>query len=435
MKKLLSFFIVIFVCLSVSAQKVDEKFRLPEQLLQYIIDGNGEQAHNMLSESLKDKISVAQMGGLWKQMGAQVGEFKSRTDWEDAQNPGREAYYCIIKFANLSLRCNASFDAEGRANGINFVPAPSAPQKIENTKLKETPIKVVTGKFQMPGILCMPTGKTNVALVVFASGSGPNDADETVGPNKVIRDFAQGLAENGVASIRFDKRTRVYGKDCTLQGEELTIEQEYLQDIRSAIEQAKQIEGVDAKRIYIIGHSQGASTAPLLATQNPYVKGIVMLSGNAHAFEDLLVPQMTYLASLDGLTKQDEVELAKVKAQVANVKLINKKKFNPNIELPLGLPASYWKYQVTYNPIKTAKTLSCPILIMQGERDYQVTMEEFNYWKKKLGKNKNVSFKSYPTLNHLYLEGEGKSTPNEYIKPSKVATFVVKDIAEWITNN
>lgn len=431
MKKLSLFFLLLFLSLSISAQQLNDKFRLADQLLQYIMEGKGEQAHQMLSESLKDKITAAQMGGLWSKLATQVGAYQGKTEWVDAQVPQRTACYCTITFSNLSLRCNASFDNDGRADGINFVPAPSAPQKVQNNKLNEVTIKVTTGGYQMLGILCMPTGKTNVPMVIFASGSGPNDADETIGPNKIFRDIAQGLAENGIASIRFDKRTRVYGKECVPQGEELTLEHEYLQDIHSAIEQAKQVAGIDSKRIFIIGHSQGANVAPFLATQNPELKGIVMLSGNAHPFEDLLVPQMTYLASLDGLTKEDEAELAKLSEQVANVKLINKKKFNPNIALPLNLPASYWKSLMNYNHIKTAKALTCPILIMQGERDYQVTMEDFNLWKKKLGK-KNVTFKSYPSLNHLYLESEGKSTPAEYMKPSKVPSYVVTDIAEWV---
>lgn len=433
MKRLLPFFIFIFVCLSVSAQKVDDKYRLPEQLLQYIIDGNGEQAHNMLSESLKDKISATQMGSLWNQLTAKVGDFKNRTAWEDVKNPTIKAYYCTIQFANLSLRCNASFDAEGRADGINFVPAPSTPQKQENTKFKETPIKVITGKFQMPGTFCVPTGKTNVAVVVFASGSGPNDADETIGPNKVFRDIAYGLAENGIASIRFDKRTRVYGGNCFSEGEELNYEQEYLQDIHSAIELVKKDSSVNVNRIFLLGHSMGANVAPLLAKLNKDLKGIIMLSGNARPFEELVLSQMKYIMSVD-TTQIKQTDIIQIEKQIANLKNIGKRKYDVELGLPLGLPLSYWKYIANYNHLKTAKSLKCPILIMQGERDYQVTTDDFSLWQKTLEKNKNVSFKLYPKLNHIYSEGVGKSVPSDYLKAIPVANYVISDISEWINN-
>ena len=83
-------------------------------------------------------------------------------------------------------------------------------------------------------------------------------------------------------------------------------------------------------------------------------------------------------------------------------------------------------------PPQAAKELPKPMLILQGERDYQVTMEDFAGWKKALGSRKDVTFISYPKLNHLFVEGEGKSTPAEYSMPGNVAKVVVDDIAKWI---
>jgi hypothetical protein len=69
---------------------------------------------------------------------------------------------------------------------------------------------------------------------------------------------------------------------------------------------------------------------------------------------------------------------------------------------------------------------------LQGERDYQVTMADFALWKKALGSRKEVKFISYPKLNHLFIAGEGKSTPAEYFIPGNVAKVVIDDIAKWI---
>jgi uncharacterized protein len=73
-----------------------------------------------------------------------------------------------------------------------------------------------------------------------------------------------------------------------------------------------------------------------------------------------------------------------------------------------------------------------PMLVLQGERDYQVTMEEFARWKSALAGRADVSFHPYATLNHLFVGGTGKSMPAEYNTPGHVSEDVVRDIATWI---
>jgi hypothetical protein len=73
-----------------------------------------------------------------------------------------------------------------------------------------------------------------------------------------------------------------------------------------------------------------------------------------------------------------------------------------------------------------------PLLILQGERDYQVSMVDFAGWKAALGGRKDVELKSYPALNHLFVEGSGKSTPSEYMQPRHVAAEAIRDIAKWV---
>ena len=92
-------------------------------------------------------------------------------------------------------------------------------------------VTVVTGEYQMPGMLAMPEGKGPFPAVVLVSGSGPNDMDSTVGPNKPFRDLAEGLAARGVASIRYTKRTRQYGAKL---GKDITLAQEVIDDAVSA---------------------------------------------------------------------------------------------------------------------------------------------------------------------------------------------------------
>ncbi len=59
-------------------------------------------------------------------------------------------------------------------------------------------------------------------------------------------------------------------------------------------------------------------------------------------------------------------------------------------------------------------------------------MADLNGWKTALSGKPNVSIKTYPDLNHLFMSGSGKSTPDEYAVPSNVSGEVVSDIAEWV---
>jgi fermentation-respiration switch protein FrsA (DUF1100 family) len=97
-----------------------------------------------------------------------------------------------------------------------------------------------------------------------------------------------------------------------------------------------------------------------------------------------------------------------------------------------GAPASYWLDLRGYDAPSAAKALKQPLLVLQGERDYQVTMAEFERWKTSLAGRGTVTFRSYPDLNHLFIAGTGKSVPGEYETPGHVAEPVIRDLAAWI---
>jgi hypothetical protein len=98
-------------------------------------------------------------------------------------------------------------------------------------------------------------------------------------------------------------------------------------------------------------------------------------------------------------------------------------------------PESYWKDLDSYDPARVAAKLTIPMLILQGERDYQVTLEDLQGWRRTLGGLPGVTIKSYPTLNHLFMPGEGKSTPAEYERAGRIPELVLDDIAQWIMRN
>ncbi len=102
-------------------------------------------------------------------------------------------------------------------------------------------------------------------------------------------------------------------------------------------------------------------------------------------------------------------------------------------EIIFGAPKSYWADLATYDPVETAQLLDIPLLILQGGRDYQVTMTDFARWNETFYGNSSVTLKTYPTLNHFLIAGTGVPTNAEYLIEGHVAEAVISDIAFWIT--
>lgn len=407
------------------------------KLLDFIVAGQGDSVFVHLSDDIRSKVSPAMFSEIFTQLEKQFGKYQSNSEWKKDVANGQVLYYCDVRFERYALRFLTAFESDGRANTIRFMPIPTIPASVvpalpNKDKLDESAIEIVSGSYVLPGTLSLPKNTEKAPVVILVHGSGPNDRDETIGPNKPFRDLAWGLSERGIAVVRYDKRTHVYGTKWMPAGKEGTYDDETVDDALAAIEWVEKNPSLDAKRIYVVGHSLGGMLAPRIAQRAKTLGGIVILSGNARPLEDLLMEQVTYLSSLKDSSQMAKKEIEIMSAQVANVKKIGTDNYDTKVGLPFNLSTTYWQFSRNYKQVETAAKLTLPILILQGERDYQVTMEDFDAWHAGFSHHKNVSFKSYPKLNHLYQEGIGKSTPFEYTKAISVAKYVVEDIANWI---
>jgi dienelactone hydrolase len=267
---------------------------------------------------------------------------------------------------------------------------------------------------------------------VLVHGSGPNDRDETVGASKPFRDLAWGLATKGVAVLRYEKRTKEYGSRFVAEKIKITAKEETIDDAVIAANQLRQTEGIDAKRVFVLGHSLGATLAPRIGKAGPEIKGLILMAGATRPIEDMIVEQTHYILSLNAEpSAADRENLRDLESKVATIKKLTTADANSSTIL-LGAPPAYWLDLRAYAPVGEAKSLKQPLLILQGGRDYQVTPAQFEDWKRGLEGSTKVTFKLYPDLNHLFIAGNGKSSPSEYEKGGYVAEEVVSDIADWI---
>lgn len=407
-----------------------------QQVYQLLVADEADSIHSMLNADLQQKLSAQMFKGMIKQTERQFGKLQSKGEWQKESAQNITLYHSDLKFERYTLRLLLSFDGDGGMNTIRLMPAPapSTAQPIAYNKEKMTERDVTVGSegFSLPGTLTLPLNKNKSPLLILVHGSGPQDRDETIGPNKPFRDLAWALAEHGIATIRYEKRTKVYGAASIPQGREMDYDTETVDDAVAISHWATTLAEVAADSIYVLGHSLGATLAPRIAQRSPHLAGIVLLAGMARQFEDLIVEQMTYISSLTNASDNEKKQLEEIKKQAANVKKIGTPQYDESIPLLLNIPASYWKLSNEYRPVEVAAQLSLPILVLQGERDYQVTMADYGLWRLGLMRNRNAFFKSYPKLNHLMQEGSGMSTPFEYNQKSPVAQYVMDDIATFV---
>jgi dienelactone hydrolase len=258
-------------------------------------------------------------------------------------------------------------------------------------------------------------------------GSGPTDLDGTLGPNKPYRDIAWGLASTDQASsLRYTKRNAV----CDVDPVTITIDDEYTDDALAAIQRLRSAEGADPNRTVVVGHSLGAKLAPRVAARADGVAGVVLLAPPGRSLFDLIVEQTRYIAELDGTV--DETEQQRIGSLESAASRIAELDIDDG-ELLLGAGRAYWESLREYDAVATARSLDVPILVCHGGRDYQVTETDIQVWRDGLAGRADVTFQTYPALNHLFMPGEGQSRPEEYTTSNHVAEQVITDLGGWLS--
>jgi dienelactone hydrolase len=376
------------------------------------------------------------MRELWTTLNGQVGAYKKQLATRTEKIGKYDVVFVTCEFERMSLNAKIVFDNQQQITGLFFLPVEkpqefTAPDYANKDSFIEKAVTVGTGDWALPATLTLPKGDGLFAAVVLVHGSGAHDRDETIGRNKPFRDVAWGLASQGIAVLRYEKRNKQHPAKMMSLADHITVKEEVIDDALAAVALLKKSEKINPKKIFVVGHSLGGYLLPRIGKGDVSIAGLISLAGTTRPLEDVILEQYNYIFSLDGkVTDEEQKELEKTKAQIARVKSPNLKIGDK--DLALGVPASYWLDLRGYNPPQLAETLKQPMLILQGEKDYQVTMQDFANWKAALAKHKNVEFKSYANLYHLFIETADKPAPANYEKASHVARYVIDDIANWI---
>lgn len=399
---------------------------LSKELALQMVKGDFDQTHQLFSPLVKLQLTKNSLKNSWDTTVATLGDFKEIYSVEQKTEGAYRNVFIVLKYDNNGLKLTFTYNDKGKIDGL-WMNYASAGMKLETTDVyAEQAIRIGEGgDYPVDGILTLPNGATKPPVLILVPGSGTHDWDESIGSgvNKPFRDIAHGLAEQGIATIRYQERLAAYPE---LASERVTIQLDSLDDVDAAIAFAAGCDQIDTGRIYVLGHSLGGMLAPKIAADHKEVKGILCLAGSPRKLEDIVIDQQELFGN------GDKKVMDEVRKQAKEVKGLTEESAGDY----LGMPASYWYGLNLINTPEILKTLKVPMFIAQGSADLQVYADkDYTAWQELLKDRKDVTFKLYDNLNHLFMESNGEKDLAEYLIPSTVNRLVIEDMAAWINEN
>ena len=383
-----------------------------------------------MEAAAKQAGGIAGLAGQLKMLGA----LREALDAYEGELQGYKAFYVPCAFSLMKVDL-ILVTQDGALAGL--VTGPYTGDRVRETE---------TGSFistalslpapplgELPGTLTLPKGDGPFPAVVLLPGSGPVDRDGTVGALRPLRDIAEGLAEAGVASYRFDKRTLAYSAE-TAADLGFTLEDEYITDTVSACRLLAAQEKIDPERIFVLGHSLGACAVPAAAASlreaGIGARGFIMMAASCRPLDDLMREQIDFLYSLmPDITPEQQAEKDALLKDLDRLKDLDSLSEG---DMAAGAYKAYWKYLKGYDILEAAGGITSPVLLLQGEEDYQVTVTDYEIWREAFRDKENWRMISFPGLTHAFTPGKKTEGASAYVREAKVDEKVIQSIADFI---
>ncbi len=402
-----------------------EPDQVATRLLDHLEAARIAEAEAMFTPQMAQAVPAESLSTLWNSLGT----LKRRGQASTSNHEDMQLVLVPLQFSNGRFVAQVVVDKQEKVAGLMLRPAApeKAPPPPANANYHDIDFVIPQARGALPGTLSLPNGEGPFPAVVLVHGSGPQDRDETVGPNRPFLDIARGLAAQGIAVLRYDKRSYVRPQD--LDGD-FNIDDETTDDAVAALAALGADRSIDGKRLFVLGHSQGAMLAPRIAQRSPDLRGAVLWAAPARSLLQIIPEQTRRLLSVDGqLGAKAEEQLAMLDTQIAAA--LGDREVEAS-KLPLGVPQSFWKSIEAVDARSDARSLRKPLLLLHGGRDFQVTATDWRMWNESLEGGREVELKEYPALNHLGIAGDGPASPQEYMQPGHVDPVMISDLARWL---
>ncbi len=390
-----------------------------------------------LDAAIAAQLRAEALAAAIKQVTMMAGDFTKVLGTAREDTPQGIVVDVYVQHTGRPMRVRLVFNDQSRITGLWIQPV-TAEEVAARFPQEETPasaetrgqeIPVTVGEYALPGLLTVPNGERLPITVLLVAGSGPNDRDSTVGAgNKPLRDLAMGLAEKGISTLRYDKRSMA--RPDTLAATP-TIQAEVLDDAAAGIALLQEHAETKGHAVFVAGHSLGGMLAPAMLQDNPALAGAVILAGTPRTLFDVIHDQS--VAMMDEMSFGSDAEKKASLAQSAAMRDQANAITKDGDAILFGMPQAYIASLNNLKLADTAKALTRPMLILQGGKDVQVSAQvDYKAWQDLLLGHGNAQFRLYPELNHL-LMASATGTLADYAQPGTVAQEVIDDIAAWLT--
>ena len=436
---ILAMVLALAACGIASAERETRKMETAADADEFIAAFLGEHPEDLegvWAFSAQMEAALRQMGGIAgmaKQLAA-LGTPENILPAYEGETGGLKVFYIPCAFSAMQVDLVLAVQ-DGVIAGLQTGPySGGKEEKTESDLYDSLELALpVPSLGELPGILTVPKGEGPFPAVVLLQGSGASDKDESIGNLKPFRDLAEGLAAEGIAVYRFDKRSYVYGAEL-MANRQITLVDEYLEDAVNAVQLLARQDRIDPDRIFLLGHSLGGNAVPAAAREleKAPVKacGFIMMAASPRPLDVLMREQYDFLYSLmPEITAEQQAEKDAMFAELDKLR-------DPDAlaeeDMVAGVYSAYWKWLADYDILQAAKDITRPVLLLQGEEDYQVTLEDFGIWKDALGEKENWQMISYPGLTHVFTAGQKTEGAEVYSRPGRMDTRVIQDIATFI---
>jgi len=436
---ILAMVLALAACGIASAERETRKMETAADADEFIAAFLGEHPEDLegvWAFSAQMEAALRQMGGIAgmaKQLAA-LGTPENILPAYEGETGGLKVFYIPCAFSAMQVDLVLAVQ-DGVIAGLQTGPySGGKEEKTESDLYDSLELALpVPSLGELPGILTVPKGEGPFPAVVLLQGSGASDKDESIGNLKPFRDLAEGLAAEGIAVYRFDKRSYVYGAEL-MANRQITLVDEYLEDAVNAVQLLARQDRIDPDRIFLLGHSLGGNAVPAAAREleKAPVKacGFIMMAASPRPLDVLMREQYDFLYSLlPEVTVEQQAEKDAKFAELDKLQDLDSLSEDDTIA---GAYVAYWKWLADYDILQAAEEIDRPVLLLQGEEDYQVTMEDFGIWKEALGEKENWLMISYPGLTHAFVPGQKAEGAAVYARAGSVDARVIQDIADFV---
>ena len=304
-----------------------------------------------------------------------------------------------------------------------YAPELSAPYTAEEVRIPTLRGYILAGTLTLPSFVKPP-----YPAVLLITGSGLNDRDhigtrqKPISDYKPFRQIADALSRNGIAVLRMDDQ----GVGCSEGGplENVTI-QERADDSRTGIEYLRIREEIDRDRIGLLGLSEGGNIGPMIAASDPSVYALVIMAGSAT--NGIKIREYQNRLKID--ERSDLTDVEKERELSKSMKGLRQ-------ALSRGEGSPWVRSFFYYMPLPTAKKVSCPVLILHGDKDANVPVDDAHHLANamRISGNTDVTVKIFTNHNHLFLEdpvGNISGYKDLLRHTNKLPNDVLNTIVEW----